>query len=194
MPDRFPGGRVAALTGTQGCLLHHREIPRALVPMRAKKPSSLSINHRKRSDKFVLHMQHGIVRSGSGSQRAQELRRGCPEPHSRRRESAQLFGQWARPQRRAATGTHLGSTTKVRGKRAPVAELESSANPQPGKAALRSARFPACGFWRLSSRQMVVLSRCAPPTARLEILLAARAGEKVAWSSCRGTANQRRSP
>ena len=38
---------------------------------------------------------------------------------------------------------------------------ESSANPQPGKAALRSARFPACGFWRLSSRQVVVLSRCA---------------------------------
>src|SRR5438876_2896968 len=56
---------------------------------------------------------------------------------------------------------HLGSTTKVRRKRAPVAELESSANPQPGKAALRSARFPACGFCRLSSRQMVVLSRRA---------------------------------
>src|SRR5437870_1675938 len=46
-----------------------------------------------------------------------------PEPHSRRRESAQLFGQWARPQRRAPTGAHLGSTTKVRRKRAPVAEL-----------------------------------------------------------------------
>jgi len=29
------------------------------------------------------------------------------------------------------------------------------------KTALRSARFPACGFWRLSSRQMVVLSSCA---------------------------------
>src|SRR5437867_8429195 len=54
---------------------------------------------------------------------------------------------------------HLETTTKVRRKRAPVAELESSANPQPGKAALRSARFPACGFWRLSSRQMVGLSR-----------------------------------
>src|SRR5437660_5382847 len=53
---------------------------------------------------------------------------------------------------------HLGSTTKVRRKRAPVAELESCANPQLGKAALRSARFPACGFWGLSSRQMVVLS------------------------------------
>src|SRR5437667_12352869 len=55
----------------------------------------------------------------------------------------------------------IDTTTKIRRKRAPVAELESSANPQPGKAALRSARFPACGFWRLSSRQMVVLSRCA---------------------------------
>src|SRR5205807_10004617 len=52
----------------------------------------------------------------------------------------------------------LDSTTKVRRKRAPIAELESSANPQPGKATLRSARFPACGFWRLSSRQMLVLS------------------------------------
>src|SRR5205814_8408762 len=56
---------------------------------------------------------------------------------------------------------HLESTTKLRRKRAPVAELESSANPQPGKAALRSARFPACGFGRLASRQLVVLSRCA---------------------------------
>src|SRR2546430_15030608 len=56
------------------------------------------------------------------------------------------------------TRAHLEITTKVRRKRAPVAELESSANPQPGKAALRSARFPACGFWPLSSRQMVVLS------------------------------------
>ena len=129
---------------------------------------------------------------GSSSQCEQELRRGCPESHSRRRESAQLFGQWARPQRRAPAGAHLGSTTKVRRKRAPVAELESFANPQPGKAALRSARFPACGFWRLSNRQLVVLSRCAPPTVCLEILLAAGAGQKVAWSSCRGTANQRR--
>src|SRR5205823_2950055 len=32
------------------------------------------------------------------------------------------------------------------------------------KAALRSPRFPACGFWRLSSLQMVVLSRCALAT------------------------------
>src|SRR6266536_2339060 len=37
----------------------------------------------------------------------------------------------------------------------------SSAKPRPGKAALRSARFPACGFRRLSSRQIVVRSRCA---------------------------------
>src|SRR5947207_11431504 len=37
------------------------------------------------------------------------------------------------------------STTKARRTRAPVAELERSANPQPGKAALRSARFPASG-------------------------------------------------
>ena len=59
---------------------------------------------------------------------------------------------------RKARGAHLESTTKFRRKRAPVAELESSANPQPGKAALPSARFPACGFWRLSSRQMVLLS------------------------------------
>src|SRR5438874_12694147 len=36
--------------------------------------------------------------------------------------------------------------------------LESSANPQPGKAALRGARFPARGFWRLSSRQIATLS------------------------------------
>ena len=56
----------------------------------------------------------------------------------------------------------LESTTKFRRKRAPVAELESSANPQPGKAALRSARFPACGFWRLSSRQRVVLFEMRP--------------------------------
>src|SRR5947207_8060597 len=63
---------------------------------------------------------------------------------------------------RASFWAHLDTPTKVRPKRAPFAELESSANPQPGKAALRSARFLACGFWRLSSRQMVVLSRCAP--------------------------------
>src|SRR5205814_2607409 len=63
---------------------------------------------------------------------------------------------------RQEKGAHLDTPTKVRRERASVAELESSANPQPGKAALRSARFPACGFWRLSSRQMVVLSRCAP--------------------------------
>ena len=56
------------------------------------------------------------------------------------------------------SGAHLESTTKVGRKRAPVAGLESSANPQPGKAvALRRVRFPACGFWRLSSRQMVAL-------------------------------------
>src|SRR5438128_9109494 len=59
---------------------------------------------------------------------------------------------------RQAGAAHIESTTKFRRKRAPVAELESSANPQPGKAALPSARFPACGFWRLSSRQMVLLS------------------------------------
>src|SRR5438034_6009214 len=62
---------------------------------------------------------------------------------------------------RASFWAHLDTPTKVRPKRAPFAELESSANPQPGRAALRSARFPACGFWRLSSRQKVVLSRCA---------------------------------
>jgi hypothetical protein len=58
-------------------------------------------------------------------------------------------------------GAHLEITTKIRRLCAPVTELESSANPQPGKAALRSARFPACGFWRLSSRQLVRVSRCA---------------------------------
>src|SRR5205823_3458905 len=66
-------------------------------------------------------------------------------------------------EKRPAWRAHLDTPSKVRCKRAPVAELESSANPQPGKAALRSARFPACGFWRLSSRQLVVLSRCAQP-------------------------------
>src|SRR5439155_181062 len=44
----------------------------------------------------------------------------------------------------------LETTTKLRRKGAPLAELESTANPQPGEAALGSARFPACGFWRLS--------------------------------------------
>jgi len=64
------------------------------------------------------------------------------------------------------SGAHLESTTKVRRKRAPVAGLESSANPQPGKAvALRSARFPACGFWRLSSRQMVALFKMRHTTS-----------------------------
>src|SRR5439155_7570169 len=63
---------------------------------------------------------------------------------------------------------HPETTTKVRRKLAPVAELESSANPQPGKPALRSARFPACEFWRLSSRQMVVLSRCGPIDSRAD--------------------------
>src|SRR5438128_4286616 len=59
------------------------------------------------------------------------------------------------------------TTTEVRLKRAPFPELESSVNPQPGKAALRIARFPACGFWWLSSRPMPVLSRCAGSINRL---------------------------
>src|SRR5262245_1429661 len=45
-------------------------------------------------------------------------------------------------------GAHLDTRTTMCGKPATDAELESSANPQPGKAALRSTRFPACGFWR----------------------------------------------
>src|SRR5205823_13813356 len=48
----------------------------------------------------------------------------------------------------------------------PRGERETSADYakhlQPGKAALRRARFPACGFRRLSSRPMAVLPRCAP--------------------------------
>src|SRR5438034_6659500 len=75
---------------------------------------------------------------------------------------------------RASFWAHLDTPTKVRPKRAPVAELESSANPQPGKAALRSARFPACGFWRLSSLQMVVLSRCAHDGESADSLLVLR--------------------
>ena len=70
----------------------------------------------------------------------------------------------------------LETTTKVRRKLAPVAELESCANPHPGKAALRSKRFPACGSWRLSTRQMAVLvdppghapklAKCVPVTVK----------------------------
>src|SRR5256885_5066289 len=45
--------------------------------------------------------------------------------------------------------------------RASLTELESSVNPQPGKAALRRARFPARAYWRLSIRPIAVLSRCA---------------------------------
>src|SRR5205823_3301462 len=41
----------------------------------------------------------------------------------------------------ASDRPHLETTTKLRRKGAPLAELESSANPQPGKAALRSAHF-----------------------------------------------------
>src|SRR6266516_7007628 len=53
--------------------------------------------------------------------------------------------------------------------------LESRQNPQPGKAALRSAAFPGCGLAELSSsatgtrlrRTLVVPPRCAlPVTAR----------------------------
>src|SRR5204862_5635649 len=58
----------------------------------------------------------------------------------------------------AEARAHRESITRLHRKRAPVAELESSADPQPGKAALRGARFPACGFWRLSSRQIATLS------------------------------------
>src|SRR5213592_3173460 len=65
----------------------------------------------------------------------------------------------ARPRR---AHRDLDTPTKVRRKQAPAAELESAAKPQPGKAALRSVRFPACRFWRLSSRQMVAVSRCTP--------------------------------
>src|SRR5437762_13868470 len=67
---------------------------------------------------------------------------------------------------------HLGAPPMVGRERAPVAELGSSANPQPGKAALRGARFPACGFWRLSSRQTVALSRCVRRLPPLEMRLA----------------------
>src|SRR5947207_10989842 len=95
-------------------------------------------------------------------------------PNQRRRASAGLTGMeqtitarfFFQRQLQPALAAHLDTPTKVRRERASVAELESSANPQPGKAALRSARFPACGFWRLSSRQMVVLSRCAQEKAR----------------------------
>src|SRR5947207_9990930 len=88
-------------------------------------------------------------------------------PNQRRRASAGLTGMeqtitarfFFQRQLQPALAAHLDTPTKVRRERASVAELENSANPQPGKAALRSARFPACGFWRLSSRQMVVLSR-----------------------------------
>src|SRR5205814_4758750 len=85
--------------------------------------------------------------------------------------------------------------SKVRRERAPIAELESSANPQPGKAALRSARFPACGFWRLSSRQVVVLSRCAPGAPRRLLKIGARTAMSAragAWTWDRnGTRLQR---
>jgi len=36
-----------------------------------------------------------------------------------------------------------------------AAQPENSANPQPGTTALRSARFPACGFWRARSKVVV---------------------------------------
>src|SRR5947207_15574125 len=79
-------------------------------------------------------------------------------PNQRRRASAGLTGMeqtitarfFFQRQLQPALAAHLDTPTKVRRERASVAELESSANPQPGKAALRSARFPACGFWRLS--------------------------------------------
>src|SRR5205814_8068974 len=64
---------------------------------------SLSMNHGKRSDRFVLHMQHGIVRSGSKSQCAPRMAsrlsisRPTPDPSqegSRRSSASCQFPSW----------------------------------------------------------------------------------------------------
>src|SRR5439155_27036969 len=113
---------------------------------------------------FVTRMGIGVLYLREGEAPSPAARMPACVQRSGRHLACRRAGHPARQNERV--GAHLDTTTKVRRMHAPVAELESSANPQPGKAALRSAAFPACGFWRISSRQMVVLSRCAQRVVR----------------------------
>src|SRR5438477_2123984 len=79
-----------------------------------------------------------------------------PRGRRGRRDNSETLNTHVSSERRSLSTEECGALTRRRHslialrERLPVAELESSANPKPGKAALRSARFPACGFWRLS--------------------------------------------
>jgi len=61
--------------------------------------------------------------------------------------------------------THLDTVLGRKVWAGSAGRLESRPNPRTGMSALRSAGFPACGFWGLSSPQ---LSRCARNVTRSE--------------------------